>query len=143
MPKSTSLSNSLLNLIFQGTAITGIATNATTSPNTSLYVALHTANPGVGGSQTTSEAAYTSYARVAVVRTSSGWSTATTGSTSPVAAIAFPQATGGTETETYFSVGTAATGVGVVLYAGAISPNISVSAGVAPQLSTSTVISEA
>lgn len=143
MPKSTSLSNSLLNLIFQGTAITGLATNATTSPLTSLYVALHTANPGVGGSQTTSEAAYTGYARVAVVRTSSGWTTASTGSTSPVAVINFPAATGGSETESFFSIGTASTGAGVVLYSGSITPTISVSSGVQPQLTTSTVVSEA
>ena len=143
MPKSTSLSNSILNLLFQGTAITGLATNATASPNTSLYVALHTATPGVGGSQTTSEAAYTGYARVAVVRTSSGWATATTGATNPVAAISFPAATAGSETEAFFSIGTAATGAGAVLYAGAISPTIAISAGVQPVLTTSTLISEA
>lgn len=142
MPKSTALSNGLLNLIFQGTTITGIATNATTSPNTSLYVALHTASPAVGGSQTTSEAAYTGYARVAVARTSSGWSTSTTASISPVSAISFPAATGGSETETFFSIGTAATGAGVVLYFGAISPTIAVSNGVQPQLSTATTVTE-
>ena len=32
----------------------------------SLYVSLHTADPGEAGSQTTNEANYTSYARVAV-----------------------------------------------------------------------------
>ena len=143
MPKSTSLSNSLLNLIFQGTAITGIATNATTSPLTSLYVSLHTANPGVGGSQTTSEAAYTGYARVAVVRTSSGWSTATAGSTSPVSNVNFPAATAGSETETFFAIGTAATGAGTILYVGSVTPSISVSNGVQPYLNTSSAISEA
>ena len=143
MPKSTSYSNSFLNLTFQGTAITGLANNATTSPLTSLYVSLHTANPGVGGSQTTSEAAYTGYARVAVVRTSSGWSTATAGSVNPVAAVNFPAATGGSETETYFAIGTAATGAGTVLYVGTVTPNIAVASGVQPQLTTATTISEA
>jgi hypothetical protein len=38
-----------------------------------FYVSLHTADPGETGDQTTSEAAYTSYARVSVVRTTSGW----------------------------------------------------------------------
>ena len=142
MPKSTSLSNGLLNLIFQGTAITGIATNATTSPLTSLYVSLHTANPGVGGSQTTSEAAYTGYARVAVVRTSSGWSTATAGSTSPVSNVNFPAATAGSETETFFAIGTASTGAGTILYVGSVTPSISVSNGVQPYLNTSSAISE-
>ncbi len=41
-----------------------IADNAATSPITNLYVSLHTGDPGEAGDQTTSEAAYTSYARV-------------------------------------------------------------------------------
>lgn len=143
MPKSTSFANSFLNLILQAVGITGLATNATTSPNTNLYLALHTANPGVGGSQTTSEAAYTGYARVAVVRTSSGWTTAASGSSALAAAVNFPAATGGSETEAYFSIGTAATGAGVVLWAGPISPTIAVSQGVQPQLSTATTVTEA
>lgn len=142
MPKSTALNNGLLNLIFQGTTITGIAQNAATAPNTSLYVALHTASPAVGGSQSTSEATYTGYARVAVARTSSGFTTATAASVNPVASITFPAATGGTETETFFSIGTAATGAGTVLYFGSISPTIAVSNGVQPVLTTATSISE-
>lgn len=143
MPKSTALSNGFLNLIFQAAAMASLFQNNATSPLTSLYVALHTANPGVGGSQTTSEAAYTGYARVAVVRTASGWSTATTGVVSPVAAITFPAATAGAETETFFSIGTAASGAGTILYSGAISPTIAVAAGVQPVLTTATTISEA
>lgn len=34
----------------------------------SLYISLHTSDPGEAGSQTTNEANYTSYARVAVAR---------------------------------------------------------------------------
>lgn len=45
----------------------------------SLYISLHSADPGEAGDQTTSEVAYTSYARVAVARTSGGWTR--TGST--------------------------------------------------------------
>jgi hypothetical protein len=62
----------LLDLIFTGTGIAGIADNAASSPLTSLYLSLHTADPGEAGDQTTSEAAYTSYARVAVARSCSG-----------------------------------------------------------------------
>lgn len=143
MPKSTFLNNAILNLIFQGTAIAGLAQNATTSPLTSLYVALHTAAPGVGGAQSASEAAYPGYARVAVPRTSAGWTTSTTGTVSPVANINFPAATGGSETETYFSIGTALSGAGSVLYSGPITPNLSVSTNVQPFLNTATSISEA
>jgi len=143
MPKSTPFSNSLLNLIFNAAAISGLATNATTSPLTGLYVALHTANPGTGGAQTTSEAAYTGYARVAVTRTTSGWTAASGGITYAAVAISFPAATGGSETETFFSIGTAATGAGVVLYSGAISPTILISNGVQPVLTAATSIAEA
>lgn len=142
MSKGNTFENDLLKLIFNATAIANIADNAASSPLTNLYVGLHTADPGEGGSETTSEAAYTSYARVAVARTTGGWTAASSGSTSPVANIDFPAATGGSETETYFHVGTASSGTGKILYSGTVTPNIVVSNGVTPRLNTSTVISE-
>jgi hypothetical protein len=142
MPKGSTFCNDLLKLIFNATAISLIADNTATSPLTNLFVALHTANPGAGGSQTTSEATYTSYARVSVARTTGGWTAASAGSTSPVANITFPAATGGSETETYFSVGTVTSGAGKLLYVGTVTPNIVVSNGVTPQLTTASTISE-
>lgn len=141
MAKGSTFDNDWLKLVFQGTAIANLADNAATSPLTSLYVALHTADPGAGGSQTTSEVAYTSYARVAVARTSGGW-TVTGASVSPAAAISFPAGTGGSGTATYFSVGTASTGAGKILYSGAISPSIVCGSGVTPSLTTATAITE-
>jgi hypothetical protein len=142
MAKGNTFINDLLKLIFNATAIANIADNAATSPLTNLYVSLHTANPGAGGSQTTSEAAYTSYARVAVARTTGGWTAASAQSTSPVATISFPAATGGSETETYFAIGTASSGAGKLLYSGTVTPNISLSSGVTPQLTTATTVTE-
>ena len=130
-----------MKLIFNATAISNIADNAGTSPLTNLYVSMHTADPGEAGSQTTSEATYTSYARVAVARSSSGW-TVTNNSVSPVATISFPAATGGSETLTHFAVGTASSGTGKILYSGSISPTIAVSSGVTPQLTTASTITE-
>lgn len=102
-----------------------------TSPITNLYVSLHTASPGAGGDQTTNEAAYTSYARVAVARTTGGWSIS--GETiSNVAAINFPACTGGSETETYVGVGTLASGAGVLLWFGALTASLAVSNGITP-----------
>ena len=100
-------SNNLLKLIFNATPIANIADNAATAPLTNLYVALHTADPGAAGTQSTSEIAYTSYARVAVARTTGGWTASAAQSTSPVAAITFPAGTGGAGTATFFSVGIA------------------------------------
>lgn len=141
MSKSNVFENDLLELIFNGTAIPNLAINATTSPLTNLYVSLHTADPGEAGDQSTSETTYTSYARVAVARTSGGWAV-TSNSVSPVANIDFPACTGGTATVTYFGVGSAASGAGVLYYSGTVTPSIPVSTGVTPRLTTASTITE-
>jgi len=141
MSKGNTFENDWLKLIFNATAIANIADNAATSPLTNLYVSLHTADPGEAGDQTTNETTYTSYARVAVARSGAGW-TVTNNSVSPAATISFPACTGGTATITHAAVGTASSSTGKILYKGAISPNISVSSGVTPQLTTLTAITE-
>lgn len=139
--KGTTFSNDLLKLIFNATAIANIADNAASAPLTNLYASLHTADPAAGGSQTTSEIAYTSYARVAVARTTGGF-TVTSNSVSPAATIAFPAGTGGTGTATYGMIGTASSGAGKQLYRGTVSPNIACGNGVTPQLTTASAITE-
>lgn len=141
MSKGDTFENDLLKLVFNATAIANIADNAATSPLTNLQISLHTADPGDAGSQTTSEATYTSYARVAVLRSTSGF-TVTANSVSPLANIDFPAATGGTNTITHFGVGTASSGAGKLLYKGTVTPNISVTTGVTPRLTTATAITE-
>lgn len=118
--KASTFRNDALKLIFQATAIANLADNAATSPLTSLQVALHTAFPGLGGDQTTSEIAYTGYVRQAVARTSGGWSV-TGNVASPVAAISFPEMTGGAGgVATHFSVGIANSGAGKILRMGVL-----------------------
>lgn len=141
MSKSDVYENSLLLLIFNATLFANVAINATSSPITSIFVALHTADPGETGDQTTSEITYTSYARVGVLRTSGGW-TVTANSVSPVATITFPAGTGGAGTATYFSVGTLTSGAGVRFYSGTVTPNIVTGNGITPSLSTATAITE-
>lgn len=141
MSKGDTFENDLLKLIFNATAIANVADNAASSPLTNLFVALHTADPGEAGTQSTSETTYTSYARVSVARTSGGW-TVTANSVSPASTISFPACTGGTATITHFSVGVASSGASKILYKGTVSPNISVSSGVTPQLTTATAITE-
>lgn len=144
MGKSNTFANDVLKLVFNGTPIANLADNAATAPLTNLWVALHTTSPGVGGSQTTNEAAYPSYARIGVARTTSGWTAASAQSTSPVAAINFPTSTGTpNETEGFFSVGTANAGAGKILCIGTLSPPIAVNgAGIIPQMTTATTIVE-
>lgn len=142
--KSDYLETNLLKLLFNATAFANIADNAASSPLTNLFVALHTADPyasNEAGKQTVSECAYTSYARVAVARTSGGF-TVTGSSVSPAATISFPACTGGTETATHFSIGVATSGATEMLYAGAVTANIAISNGVTPQLGTASAITE-
>jgi hypothetical protein len=141
MSKGDTFENDLMKLIFQAIAITNVADNAAASPLTNLFVALHTADPGESGTQSTSEATYGSYARVSVARTSGGW-TVTANSVSPVAAISFPAASSGTSTITHWSVGVASSGATKLLYSGTVTPNISVSTGVTPQLTTASTVTE-
>ena len=144
MSKSNSWENALLSLLFQNnnSANIGDATGLRGSTTAgSLFISLHTAEPGEAASQLTSETAYTGYARVAVARSSAGW-TVTDNSVSPAALISFPACTAGTSTITHFGVGTASTGAGVLLYYGTVTPNISVASGVTPQLTQSTTITE-
>lgn len=133
MPKGSTYSNDILKLIFNGTAISNIADNAAASPLTSLYLALHTADPGVGGSQTTSETAYTNYARVAVTRNSGGFTV--TGDTVANTALAqFPQCGASGATITHISIGTASSGAGKVLYSGALNASLVVANLIQPQI---------
>lgn len=140
MSLTNSFENSLLALIFNATAIANIADNAASSPATNLYVSLHTADPGETGTQTTSEAAYTSYARVAVPRTTSGWSAPSGGATSLVANADFPAGTGGSGTATHFGIGLSLTTAGTLLMSGTVTPNIVTGNGVTPRLTTATTI---
>lgn len=128
--------NDLLKLIFNATAIANIADNAASSPLTNLYISLHTADPGEAGDQTTSETSYTGYARVAVARTSGGW-TVTNNQAVNAATISFGACTVGTPTITYASVGTAASSTGKILFSGALNASLAVSPGVTPSFAAS------
>lgn len=141
MSKSSAFENDLLKLIFAATAIANIADNASSSPLTNLYVALHSADPGNSGNQSTSEISYTTYARVAVARTSSGW-TVTASSVSPAADIVFATPSAGSGTATYWSVGTAASSTGKILYSGPITPSITITVGTPPTLTTASTVTE-
>lgn len=142
MSKSNTFENQLLLLLFNGTAIPNIADNAAVAPLTSLYLSLHTADPGEAGNQNTSEISYTGYARVAVARTSGGW-TVTGNSVSPVNNVDFGEMTAGAGgAVTYVAVGTASSGAGEILYSGTLTPNLSVVNGVIPRIKNTSTITE-
>ena len=115
---------------------------ATTIPwdgNSNLYLALHTADPGETGVQTTSEATYTSYARVTVSRSGTGWTVSNPTATN-AALVQFPTCTGSTNTITHVSIGTASSGTGQILVKGALNSSLSVSSGIQPQFSAGALV---
>lgn len=126
MSKGNTWENDLLLLLFNNTnaALIGDATGVRGSTVAgSLYVALHTADPGEAGDQTTSEASYTGYARVAVARSGAGW-TVSTNQVSNAAAVTFGQCTAGSNTITHFSIGVASSGASKILYKGPLGTSV-------------------
>lgn len=145
MSKSNTFENDLLLLLFNNTNIANIgdATGVRGSTTAgSLYLSLHSADPGEAGDQTTSEVTYSGYARQAVARSSAGF-TVSGNSVTLTAAISFPQSAGGGSNATHFAVGSASTGAGKILYSGTLNNTIPCSSsGVTPQLGTGTTITE-
>lgn len=145
MSKTNTFENDLLLLVFNNTgiALIGDATGLRGSTTAgSLYVSCHTADPGETGTQTTSEAAYTGYARVGVARSGAGW-TVTGNSVSPAANIDFGECTASAGSPlTHFGVGTDSTGTGKLLYKGTLTPNITMAVGVIPRVKSTTAITE-
>lgn len=142
MSKSDAFENAWLLLVFQNTNAANIGDATGLRGSTvagSLYLSLHTADPGEAGSQATSEITYTSYARVAVARTSGGFAVAAN-AVQLVATASFPAGTGGSGTATFWGLGTAASGAGVLMYSGTITPNIVTGNGITPQLASGTNI---
>lgn len=99
--------------------------------NANFYVALHTGDPGEAGTAVTSEATYTSYARVAVSRTT-GF-TVTGNQIENAALIQFPQSTGAGVTCTHWSIVTTASGAGQIIIRGALSSSLPTNSGIQPQ----------
>ncbi len=141
--KTAYLENAVLKLLFQAVAIANLADNAASSPLTNLYLSLHTADPtdSPATEQSQYETTYTGYARMPVVRTSSGW-TVTANSVSPLANVDFGQCTAGTATITHVGIGTLASGNGKLLWSGSLSPSIAVSNGVIPRIKTDSTLTE-
>ena len=134
MSMSNASETALLNLLFNNTdwANVGDAAGLQNSAAAgSFYVALHTADPGDAGNQSTNEVSYTGYARVAVARTAGGW-TVSGNQVSNTATVQFGECTAGSATATHFSVGLLASGAGDILYSGALSASRSISSGITP-----------
>ncbi|RLB68700.1 MAG: hypothetical protein DRH08_00145 [Deltaproteobacteria bacterium] len=135
MSKSNTLENGWLDLFFLNAALANVGDASGLQPSGapgSLYVSLHVGDPGEAGTQLTSEATYTSYARVAVARSGAGWSRSSN-VIDNVAAITFPQSTGGSSTVDFFGIGQNAAGAGDLWYSGALTAALAISGGITPE----------
>lgn len=134
MSMSNASETNLLNLLFNNVDwpnvgdATGLQNSATAG---SLYIALHSSDPGDAGDQTTNEVAYTGYGRVPVARSAGGFTIAGN-QVSNAATVQFGECTDGSATATHFSVGLLSSGAGDILYSGALSASRSISAGITP-----------
>ena len=139
MPASTAFAANNLLLILNNVALADLGNTAGLQPSSvagSVYIALYqSTGPGIGGLPTVNEASYTGYARVAVARTTGGWTVNTaTAAYQNAASIAFPVCTGSTNTLTYFAICSLASGgtVNDLLLIGALSSSLAVSTGITP-----------
>lgn len=126
MSFSNTAETAVLNHVFVGTALSW-------NGNTDLYLALYTADPGEAGTATTNEAAYGSYARVAVTRATDF--TVSGNQVSNTNLEQFPQCTSGSETITYAAIVTSSSGAGTIIVRAALTTSIPVSTGIQPQFS--------
>lgn len=133
--------NAILALIFNATTWANYAINATTAPETNIVAALATADPLDAGTMSTSESAYTNYARVNILRTTAGFTAPSGGSTALAANVDFPSSGAAGTTITHGQLGKSGAGAVDVIVNGAITPNIAIgSAGVIPRLTTASSI---
>ena len=135
MSKTNAFENEIVTFIFNGTtppSLVGITT---------FYISLHTADPTEAGLQTTDEATYGAYARVAVLRSAAGF-TVTGDTAKPATTIIFPQCTSGNIMVTHAGIGTSAIGTGTLLYSGIVTPNLQVQLGITPRLTPDSFVTE-
>ena len=132
MSKSNLHETDYLKLVFQNIAISNIGDASGLQPSATpgnLYVALFTAAPGETDAGT--EATYTNYARLAVVRSSAGW-TVSGNSVTNAALITFPISGGTNNTIIHFAIRKALTG-GDLIGSGALTSSILIESGDTPK----------
>lgn len=141
MTMSNAAEAALLDLLFLNVDFANIGNAGGLRGSTvagSFFISLHTADPGEAGDQTTNEAAYTGYGRVAVLRTAPGFERV--GSLiRNVATVQFGECTAGSATATHFAVGLLGSGAGVILVSGPLAAARAISAGITPLFNPQTL----
>ena len=100
-----------------------------------LWVSLHTADPGAGGSQATSEATYGGYVRMGVGRDAGGW-TVSGPLLQNAVTITFPSCSSGSNTITWVGIGTSAfPAAGELLHCYQLASPVQIAGGYSPYFS--------
>lgn len=134
MSATNAFETSLLGLIITNVdaANVGDATGLRGSSTAGVFwISLHTASPGETGDQTTSETAYTNYARQDEARNTTQW-TVTGNTADNDNAISFPQCGASGATLTDFGLGSATSGAGNLFLYGSLTASLAVSNGITP-----------
>lgn len=133
MPKSTATCNNFLKLLYNATAWADIAENDSSGPAANIDVALATASYSGASTLASNETVYTNYARQSVARTTGGWTAASGGQTSNVAAIEYPQCGVTGATITSAATGKPGGGAAEVFHYGDLNASIAVSNQIQPR----------
>jgi len=143
--KTTAAGTALLELILNNVAWTGIGDAGGILPSTAdgnFYLSLHSADPGVGGNQTTNELAYTGYVRVAATRNGTQWSVVAATATT-LTDLVFGLCTVGGGTATYVGVGTDSVGAGNLIYRALVTvpgAGLLISPGITPKITAGAAV---
>jgi hypothetical protein len=146
--KTAVMQYGLLRAIFSGAF--GNTSFASSAGSTSIWIGLHTADPGESAS-TAAEGGYTAYARAQTDRSTQGtspygWavSSGTVATVAPVGNVDFPQvATTTTGTFSYFSVWPSSNATSTqAYYIGSLSPTINWGQNTTPRITTASSITE-
>ena len=127
MPKGNTTDNDILKMTLKGTD------PSWRSSGSSLYIALHTADPTASGTQISNEATYTNYTRIDIPK-ATGWTDNGTNFTNALLRQ-FPQCGASGNTVTHVSVGIANSGSGQILYSGQLNSSLAVANLIQPQFS--------
>jgi len=127
--------NALMQLYFNNVAHANVGDASGLQPSSaagSFYISLHTSAPGATGNQTTNEATYTGYGRVAVARSSGGW-TVSGRNASNTSTVTFGQNTGSNQDISHFGIGSDASGTGNLQFQAALDTVRTIATGTAPE----------
>ena len=135
MSATNAFETSLLGLIITNVAAANVGDAGGLLPSATagvFWISLHTADPGEAGTQTSSESAYTNYARQDEARNTTQW-TVTGNTADNDNAIAYPTGGATGSLVTHFGLGSASSGAGNLFLYGALTASLQVNSGITPE----------